>query len=621
MGLKLAKEVSEHRKDSWDSVVSPQLTGWEEKESMLIGTSIDDLSRTTKSQVNDPRLSTIVLERAARVSAQNPTGKALAMSKDDRGKNILMNLIIDKWVLPNANSQFDFLIKSRLWDMYSMVYGTMFKLVDQISKDNYNGPDSWILPIRDCSPQPGKFSLADSDWFGVSTFVGIDWLKSRNKDTWKNIDEVILKMKEGKSAAKGENDDSRRTYIERLRQPSVSKDNVFKEIELYTEYRRGQWITIAPDFSDLPPLRDIGNTHKNDELPIVAKYCFPLLDSIFGLGEFERGKTLQFAMNSLWNMYLDGVRDSILPPIAVDPDGVVASSMVRDAAAIWLETKPNSIRPIQLNPQGIDTFQSTFNTLNASILNQAGTTDTTVSASNDPTQGKTPQALRMTASRENSRDNWDRFMMEKAQEEEMRKYVNLIVCRQDKPIMMRLFAKEIEEIAKIYPDVSEMLEMAKGDEQGTIKIKSEMYKGTKFDYQIVSGSAYKADKDKELENVQGLLDFTLKNYQPLQEAFAKRGEKIDLAELYQRSVINSGLQDSEKIIVQMTAEDQQAMMQAQMPQQPMNQPQMDPSMMQGAPQMPPQQMMPQQPQPQGNIQGNFADPEIQQLAQQMMRGI
>lgn len=549
---KVAKDVKEHYKDSWDYVVSPRIVDWEEKESILLGTQLDDISQTTKSNVNDPRLSTISIERAARVNAQNPSGKALAMSSDDRGKNMLMNLIMDKWVLPNANSQFDYLIKNRLWDLYSDVYGVMFKLVDYVTKDNYQGPDSFLLPIRDVRPQPGKFSPEDCDWMGVSSWVTPDWLKIRNKDTWKNVDQLITKAKEGGATTKGENDTNRRTYIEQQRQPSLSKDKAFPQIEIYTEYRKDKWITIAPDHPEIGVLRNIENPHQDDTIPIIAKYCFPLLDSIYGLGEFERGKTLQFAINSLINLYLDGVKYSIFPPLLTDPDGVIPSSMVNEPAAIWLQTKPGSITPLDINPKGIESFQSTYNFLIAAVLNQAGTTDTTVSSSTDNTQGKTPQALKLVSQRENARDSWDRFMMEKALEQEMKKYVNLIANKQEKNIELRLFAKEIQDIQKIYPDVVELVD---GSDRGKVTVKPDVFKdGDKsvlFDYQIVSGSTYKADQDKELTNTTNLLNIALNPQQgpALQAALKLKGKMIDIGELFTRSVVASGMQDSEKIIV------------------------------------------------------------------------
>ncbi len=622
VGKKTFDTVLENMNYSYEEVVEPQLEGWDEKESMLLGKNEDAVSSTTKSQVYDPRLSTIVFERCARVMAQNPSGKATAMSKDDKGKNLFMNLILDKWILPNANSQYDSLIKNRLWDMYSNVYGVFFKLIDRVNTENYQGPDSYLLPIRSVRPQPNRFSLGDSDWIGVETFVTREWLKDRDKDTWKNIDTVLRFMKEGKVTDRGVKDAQERSYIEQERQPNVRNDPNSGKVRLYTEYRRDRWVTIFPDFDERLIGRDIENPHGDEKLPVVAKYSFPLIDSIYGLGEFERGKSLQFAINSLINLYLDGVAMSIFPPLIINPDSVVPSTIIDEPAARWLLSKsdPNAISQPPRNPGGIQTFQSTYNFMTAALMNLAGTTDTSTSSSTDPTQGKTPQALKMIASRENSRDAWDRFMMEKALEEEMTKYVNLTANGTDKPIELTLFKAELDEIQKSYPDV---VEMYSSGERGNVTIDPKEFQNVKYNYTITSGSTYKADQDKELQNIQELLNFTLQNYQVLQPAFQQKGKSNDITELYTRTLITSGTQDWDKIVVDMPQQGAQQGMEQGMGQgmQPQMNGQMPQGMQQGAPQgnvdvynqpVSPQLENPQTPE--------FVDPDIQQLAQKMFTG-
>ena len=554
----LYNTVYGHYDDSWTYLVSPQIDSWDEKEKILVNKIDDDISAyETTSQVYDPRLSTIVLERAARVMSQNPVGKVTEMSRNDMGKSAVMRLLANKWIIPHANSQFPFLVKSRLWDIYSMVYGVMFALTDWVIKDDIEVPDYYLLPIRDTFPQLGKMSLADSDWVGVATWVNEEWLKARDKNTWHNIDEVLLRMKEGQTEVKGEKDNQKRSAIERDRQPSVKGDQAFKQVQIYTEYRRDKWITICTTFGDEKfVLREIKNPHHNHKLPVVAKYCFPLLDSIYGLGEFERGKTLQYATNSLINLYLEGVKMSLFPPKIINPDGVVPSSIVDEAAAKWLETKPNSIREYRINPQGINTFQSTYNFLVAAIHNQAGTTDTTTAKDSDITQGKTPAAIKMMAGRENSRDNWDRFMMEQALQEVMQRFVDLTTKNLSKDVVLRLFPQEVKEIAQAYPDAVELF-----GQQARVNIQPKHFKGSQFDYQIISGSTYKVDKEQELANLRSLLSMAIdpQTGQILSQALAQKGKKINVAELFQRLVVSSGTQDWDKIIVDISPEEQQQM--------------------------------------------------------------
>lgn len=594
------KRLKEHH-DASDRYVSTHRDTWDEKETMLLGTLDDEYSKNeAKSQVYDPRLSTVTLERAARVMGQLPKGKSLAVSKDDRGKNMLMNLCVDKYVLPNARSQFDYLIKSRLFDVYSLAYGVMFGLVDWVvdERRGYVGPDYWIIPIRDVFPQAGAISVNDSEHFQISTFVSYDWLSRRDKKTWINIDEILTDLKNGGGKSKDSYDGNRRSHIEQQRH----NDNPKRGVELITEYciyggaeDKGEWITYAPDYQKI--LRQIDNPHKNGELPIVAKHAFPLLDSIFGLGEFERGKTLQYAINSLINLYLDGVKMSIFPPTLINPQGVVPSTIKNQPAARWLVRDMNAVQQLQISPQGISTFQSTYSFLIAALMNQAGTTDTTVGAGIDPGLGKTPEALKQISQRESSRDNWDRFMMEQTQEEILKKFANLIAQKQEKPIKMRLFGAEIEEIAQLYPDVVDMYESG---ERGEVTIDKSTFSNTSFDYQITPGSTAQADKEKEVAALSQMMEIVIKNPQFLAEV-RRYGKDINFAELFTRFVSMNGVTDWDKIVVDASPEQAMPQQEEQIP-------------MQGVPQEQ------QQPQPQQQIppqMNGFQDQEIAQLAQQL----
>src|SRR3990172_816616 len=83
----LLDEVQQHAKDA-TSWLSTRRDEFDDLEAMLIVKLTDSLSQQAQAKVFDPRLSTIVFERSARVMAQNAQGKAYAQSKDDVGKNI-----------------------------------------------------------------------------------------------------------------------------------------------------------------------------------------------------------------------------------------------------------------------------------------------------------------------------------------------------------------------------------------------------------------------------------------------------------------------------------------------------------------------------------------------------
>lgn len=565
--------------DDWlkcDQSLEDVRAEWEDREKIFFGITPDDLTNNVaKSKAYDPILSTIVIERAARVMAQSPTGKVKALDSADSGKSQLADLILEKYIKPNANSQFHHDIKLRLWDIYSMVYGSMPMLVDYRVDDEYVGPDCWLIPMRQYYPQSGVYQVKEMDYAYIDSFVSLEWLKARDKKIWKNIDELEAKIKE--TEGKKKSSYPYRSYAEeKWGQSDYGGKGKFAQILLRTRYERDKWITYSPDYSLI--LREIENPHQNNKLPIVVKETLPLLDRNVGLGEIERGKSLQFTANSLLNLHLDGIKMSMYPPTIFNPNGIVASSIINQPGARWLETVPNSIRSHQVSPQGINTFTSTYPFIKGELLSQAGTTDTSTSSNVEPTMGKTPEALKQTAMRESSRDSWDRKMMEQAVEELYDRFVDLITKKQEKPIEFAMFGKEIQKIQQLYPDVVEMF----GEDSGKVKINPKLIKNSNFKFYIEPGTSMAKDTAMENQALSGILTLIMKAPQIVQEMQSK-GKMIDIAELIKRWVATSGVQDWEKIIVDFQPQGGNVMGQPQ--------PNLDLSV--------------------------FQDPQIQQLAQEM----
>lgn len=606
---KLLAELINHYDES-DKYLEPIRNaefGWDEREELLVGVLSDAGSQKTKSKVNTQDLVNLVLDGASRVMAQFPTGTIQAINtKNDKGKNILMNLVHEKYIIPNADSQYDFLTKLRIWNIYSRVFGSMPALVDYRIDDDYIGPDMWIIHPRSFFPQAGCTNISEMQFAQVSTWVGIDFLKNQNKSVWKNLPQLIKKVKEG-AKTKQQQDTKYQPVNTRLNgdlQPEVGE---FAQCELLTEYRKDRWITYSKEYNLI--VRDIPNPQNNNELPIVMKHCFPLLDRLYGLAEFERGYTLQYAANSLVNLYLDGVQMSIFPPLIVDQNGVIASSIEYKAKAKWLITKANAISQLQITPQGMNTFNSTYSFIKSQLLNLGATSDTSVNKDTDPGMGKTPEALKMQGAREGARDNWDRFMMEQALEKVNQKFIDLLTTKQEKPIEITLFKDDIDNLKESFPN--EQLESVFGNgvqtfesgQAGKITIPSNQWQEQvvgqnnqpvldkegnpevntiKFKYIIDPGSTMKKDDAEEHTALVDIMALVLKfpNAVPQIEQTGKFiiGDKtFDFGESLKRYIITSGIQDGEKIISdnkdnpEQQKEQQNAMAQIQQMQQQMQQ--------------------------------------------------
>lgn len=553
------------RKRAAEDYLSTKRPLWGEYEDLYSGYLADDLSGQRDSQVFDHKLSTQLIERSARVMSQLATGKVKAISKNDEGASKLMNLILDKYVIPNANSQFDFLTKLRMVDLYSNMYGNFFAMVDwDVRKNGYNGPDLFLIPIRDVFPQVGAMSLEDSDYIIVRSWRPLSYFKSLKGEEYKNLSAIIRKLEDKTGDKQATNDKSQRQTNDYNNSPEAKGKGYFEVLSMYEKDRWVDWVTAA----DME-FRDMKNPQENDELPVVNKYSIPMLDDFMGMGDMERGKSMQYMVNSLWNLYGDACKVSIFPPTIINKDNIADASSIKWAMkAKWLAKGPNGAQqlaqPLNLSPQGVNTFNNAYQVASAALMNMFGTTDTSITKDVAQEFGKTPQALKMQSARENARDNVDRFYMEQFVSSVMKKFVNLVSKKMSGNVAIRMFEPEIEEMSVVYPEIKEMW----NEKTGKLTIKKGSVRSLIYDYEIVPGSTYAADQKLQQENLMALFTSVKEGMtmgptgvtSPLLEAMKQEGKTVKLAEIFTRIISQSGIQDWNKIVVD-TKDDPDAVVQ------------------------------------------------------------
>jgi hypothetical protein len=525
---------------------------WDDKEAALLAQVSDSISgNITRARVTDAGLSTLAYERQARVAAQLPTGKVYGAGKKDEAKAKLGNIVLHRYIIPNANSQFDMLIKQRMWGVYASVYGSMPMLYDYRVDDQYIGPDCWLIDPRDFFPQPGFNSISDCDWVMISTEVSVSDLKKivKRKNTTYNTKALQKLIDDATSDAKPSKDDNaKRTSL--VNKHRYNKDTAKGRIELVTKYEKGDdghWITFAPDFDNIV-IRDIKNPHKSGRIPVVLRHCFPLMNSIFGLGDFDRGMKLQKAKDSLTNLFLEGAKMRVFPPTKIDTSKVTPSTIKLQANAKWLMSDLNAVQPYSFGNQPLAEFQATYSSLHTMLMNQFGTTDTTTNQdqSGNPTYGKTPQALKMLETRENARDTWDRFMHEKAVEELYEGMLNLLTVKMEKPINFTIFEEEIRQLANEYQD-TKILEVLENGKYGAMTLaKSDLKSDKNYCYIIDANSSMRQDDQSQNESLIGLLQ-VMSNPAVL-EGLQARGIDWDVAEHIKSIFISAGVNDWERIL-------------------------------------------------------------------------
>lgn len=499
----------------WD-IHRQYISDFDAYEAMLLGQVYDSISKSVDgSKITDSYAMTLAKERADRVIAKLPEGETQSVGRADVGKAAFMDIIRQKWIYPNANAQRPFLEKLNLWQLYSSVYGYMPMFYDwNTSNTGYVGPDCWLWNPRNLIPQQGKVSIEDMEYVTALTWVSKKKLEAilENEEEGDGWDRDALKeLIEGVNTKTSGNDTDQDSFVERTRVPGGSK----KGICLATRYEAGvdgNWCTFAPENGYIE-VRKLKNPHKNGRIPFVVKYSQALMDSFYGLGDFQRAKPLQFARDGLTNFYFASLKRNLAPGIIVNANGVVKHTLdVTKANPILMETIPNSIRPMPTNTAGLSTYQGAQTNLTGSLLSLYGTGNASIPGADalNPSQGKTPAAIEMYSSKEATRDGAERRNLETAIEQLTDGFFSLIVNIGTEDIPVSLFRDDIEAIMD--SGLSDIQGLFDGnimpDESGTaadLTIKPDKLKGVEYRFNIDSNSTAKINKEKQLQEFERFL--------------------------------------------------------------------------------------------------------------------
>lgn len=498
--------------EDWD-IHKNYINTFDAYEAMLLGHVYDSVSNSVDgSKITDSYATTLAKERADRVMAKLPEGETQSAGKADVGKAAFMDILRQKWIYPNANAQHPFQEKLNMWQLYSSVYGYMPMFYDwNVSTTGYVGPDCWLWNPRNLVPQQGRVSIDDMDYVTALTWVSKKFLESKvGDDTWDQ--EALKSLIDMADNEPVEADQDRDTFVERNRISQATKRGVC----LATRYESGEdgrWITFAPNHSCIQ-VRDIPNPHKNGRIPFVIKYSQPLFDSFYGLGDFQRAKSLQFARDGLTNFYFKGIKMNLIPPIVANANGVLKHTLDYREGAVMLETLPNSIRRLETSTAGLQTYKDSMSNLTGSLLSLYGTQNASLPGAEalNPSQGKTPAAIDMFSEKEATRDGAERRHLEAAIEKLTDGFFSLVANIGTEDVPVNLFSEDIKDIAKA--GLSDVIGLFDGltfqpdgtMTAGTLKIKPGSLKGIEYRFSITANSTAKVSKEKQLQSVERLLD-------------------------------------------------------------------------------------------------------------------
>jgi hypothetical protein len=371
----------------------------------------------------DPRIFTFVFEKTSRLISSKPKAHLTPREGGDVSKAKINNALLDyQWDMANHGGSM--ISKVAVMDMTTRKYGASFSLckwryeVDDKGKCVFDGPDMQVLNNRDVATDLSATALENANWVQVRQYTTIQELErvndvSRGKPVWKNLDRLRYAISNEATQSGGDkrsvNWASRNRQIAGLETDPVGRDEVFKVIELVTEYRRDRWITFAPKHGVI--LRDIPNPYGNNEIPITMLRYYAIDDDIYGLSEIEPVKGLQKAINALLCQYVDEINQNLYSPIAIGP-GVRQHTLEWGKGARWIMNNPNSdFRLVESKSNAAAYFQSTYSVLVAAMMNALGESSLGISNVQPFQQDKTATEVKALQLQRNARDNFNQIFL------------------------------------------------------------------------------------------------------------------------------------------------------------------------------------------------------------------
>jgi len=426
------KESSFHY-DAGVSDLDSRIPDWNTKDE-LFRSHINEENWPYQSLIFDPRVFTFIFEKTARLFARKPRAKVVPRSGGDEiGARVINELLAYQWDDNERVSASPMIAKWSLMDQNARKYGASFALCKwhyetRPNKKNkkrdvfYDGPDLRVWNNRDVLVDNAYSSI--KNWIQLRDYVTIQDLErvndiAKGKPVYKNLDllkqQVRLDERSG-GDTRSSNWQSRNKSITGV-EDRLGMDEVFKTVEIVTEYRKDRWITFAPKHGVV--IRDIENPYDHGQIPVVMLKYYPIDDDIYGLSEIEPVERLQKAINSLVCQYVDAINMGLYPIVKVRSQGVQMHTLEFGPGKKWIMDSPDDVMPYEQGTAGIAEFTSTYRFLVSALQEAVGETSSGISNLVPGSPEKTATEIQESSLQRNARDNYNQIFLSEALKKQM----------------------------------------------------------------------------------------------------------------------------------------------------------------------------------------------------------
>lgn len=412
----LLKEVMSHY-NQWTDDRDTRMTrkfGWNDITDAYYGQLPDDWPFT--SRTTDPRIRTAIVEKNARLVNGKLRGRLVPRESGDIIKARINNAKLDfDW--DNANEGGSMLTKISICDMDTRMYQSKFGLAkwkveyDEDGKIRFEGNEFLPLDIRNCGMDFSASHIKNAKWFQYLSWEFVEDLEKQagpdGKPLFKNLGKVKAKIM-AKKTDTGLVSSTRNTeYSSRIKEiqgleDRVGTDMAYPVVLVGHELRENQWIDFCPEFEEI--IRTIPNPYAHKKIPITQLRYYPIQDDPLGESEVESVIPLWRAIQATLCAYMDEVILKMRPPLKIIEGAARLETVLYNAEAQWLVTRPDAITEMQSNGEAVRYFETTYSALVSAFNTAMGMMSQGTSGVDAFNPQKTATEVKYSMKQQNARD-------------------------------------------------------------------------------------------------------------------------------------------------------------------------------------------------------------------------
>lgn len=518
-------------------------------------------------EVNDGSLAAALFKLPKRIVSSNLSGQVKALDRDEAWMSALANIYWNRYIIPEANTQAPFIRKWKDAVRKAAIYGSVPLVTLFVETNGKRHSDFIVAQPQDVKLEAGKVSDYDSDLIYWDIYYSKTQLKTMIEQAETDAKEAPETDKESYNKwnipflkeilASKQSDDSRESLDEPLQNQKNGVHN--KGYKFCIVSQRG---INAPFYmyyrSKDMVVREWSNPDPTGDLNVHFLYCYQDFINPYGIGIVKLAGGTQNVLDFMRQADVLATQLGLQPPIEIngDSDSVDEDSIVYANRAKWY-TGNAKVTPVQISNatyQGLPERMSMYKT----SLNQLiPTGDTSISAgSGDPQYSKTPAGVKFQAASLSIDD------------EDFKDNLYITYAAVAKSMINTQFANmEGSDLIKLTDDEREILIKAglefplgaDGKPTNELEIVWDTVRAN-FDFEVEPEKDAISERKEKLEGLMRVAELSAADAN-IQTKLQQSGKKLMEGELF--SEIIKLTTDNDKIVVDISPEDEEEMRQIQ----------------------------------------------------------